>query len=181
MLTKLNLNSYSYTVGHFLVSDEGLRSRDVFDFDAPYQRGAVWTEAQRVALVKSLLLGLPIGSVVLNHRGFASDKLYSVVDGKQRIQAIRAFFNSEFAVPAEWFAPEGVLESFTDEEGVQKVYFSGLGKVQRHMFENSSFPALEAQVKTVAAEAEIFMLINSGGTPQTEADLSNAAAIAKGE
>lgn len=181
MLTKLNLNSFNYTVGHFLVPDEGLRRNDVFDFDAPYQRGAVWTEAQRVALIKSLLMGLPIGSVVLNNRGYSSDKLYSVVDGKQRIQAIRAFFKSEFAVPAEWFPEEGVLEPFTDADGVEKVYFNGLGKIHQHQFENSSFPALEAHVNGVAAEAEIFMLINSGGTAQTEAVLSNAAAIAKGK
>ena len=181
MLTKLSLNSFNYTVGHFLVPEEGLRSRDVFDFDAPYQRGSVWTEAQRVALIKSLLMGLPIGSVVLNNRGFSSEKLYSVVDGKQRIQAIRAFFKGEFAVPAEWFDSEGVLDSFTDADGIEKVYFNGLGKIHQHKFENSSFPALEAHVKTVAEEAEIFMLINSAGTAQTEADLANAAAIAKGK
>lgn len=181
MLTKLNLNSFNYTVGHFLVPEEGLRSRDVFDFDAPYQRGSVWTEDQRVALVKSLLMGLPIGSVVLNHRGFSGEKLYSVVDGKQRIQAIRAFFNSEFAVPADWFDPEGVIESFKGDDGAEKVYFKGLGKIPQHKFENSSFPALEAHVKTVAEEAEIFMLINSGGTAQTEADLAKAAGIANGK
>lgn len=179
MLTKLNLNSYNYTVGHFLVPEEGLRKTDVFDFDAPYQRGSVWTEAQRVALVKSLMMGLPIGSVVLNHRGFQSEKLYSVVDGKQRIQAIRAFSKDEFGVPAEWFSPEAVTESFVDEDGVEKVRFSGLGKIHQHKFENTSFPALEASVKTVAEEAEIFVLLNSGGTPQTEETLNKAAGIAK--
>jgi hypothetical protein len=179
MLTKLSLNSYNYTVGHFVVPEEGLRSRDNFELNTPYQRGSVWTENQRVALVKSLLLGLPIGSVVLNHRGFQAEKLYAVVDGKQRIEAIRAFFNSEFAVPAEWFAADGVRESFTDTDGTEKVFFSGLGKIQQHMFENSSFPALEAHVKSVAEEAEIFLLINSGGTAQTEADLTKAAGIAK--
>jgi len=181
MLTKLSLNSFNYTVGHFVVPEEGLRSRDNFDLEAPYQRGAVWTEAQRVALVKSLLLGLPIGSVVLNHRGFQAEKMYAVVDGKQRIEAIRAFFNSEFAVPADWFSPEGVRESFTDKDGTEKVYFNGLNKIPQHQFENSSFPALEAHVENVAEEAEIFLLINSGGTSQTDADLNKAASVASGK
>lgn len=181
MLTKLSLNSFNYTVGHFLVAAEGLRSNDVFDLDAIYQRGSVWTESQRVALVKSLLMGLPIGSVTLNHRGFSAEKLYSVVDGKQRIEAVRAFYNDEFSVPAEWFDSEDFTETVTGEGGTQRVLFSGLGKVNQHRFENSQFPALEAHVKTVAEEAEIFGLINSGGTSQTESDLNRAADIAKGK
>lgn len=181
MLEKLSLNSHNRTLAHYLSNDGKYIAEEIFEMNPPYQRASVWTEAQRVALIKSLFMGLPIGAIVLNNRGYAVEKIYAVVDGKQRMEAMRAFHKSEFAVPAEWFAPEHVIESFTDTDGVEKVFLSGLALVIRRRYENIGVPSLEAQVETVAQEAEIFGLINSGGTDQTEADLRNAKRIASGE
>lgn len=38
-----------------------------------------------------------------------------------------------------------------------------------------------ARVATVQEEAAVYLLVNGGGTPQTDADMSNAARIANGE
>ena len=180
MLEKLHLNNYNRTAAHFLTGGE-YRKEDIFEMDPPYQRGSVWTNDQRVALIKSLFLGLPIGAIVLNHRGYTGDKIYAVVDGKQRIETLRDFHQSKLAVPAEWFDAEDINEIFTDADGIEKVYLNGLKPVMRRHFENFAVASLEAQVKTVAQEAEIFTLINSAGTSQTEADLANAARIATGK
>lgn len=179
MLTKVILNSHSRTVGHYLVSYLG-SNEEIFEMNPPYQRASVWTEAQRVALIKSLFMGLPIGAIVLNNRGYATSKIYAVVDGKQRMETLRAFHTNQFAVPAEWFDPKQVVESFTDTDGVEKVYLKDVAEVVRRRYENLIVPSLEAQVDTIAEEAEIFGLINSSGTAQTDEDLQRAALIAKG-
>lgn len=51
-----------------------------------YQRGYVWDETKAVALVETILLGLPIGSVILRELG---DGRTLVIDGQQRLSTLR--------------------------------------------------------------------------------------------
>lgn len=84
--------------------------RDKLDLNPPYQRGSVWDDARRRNLMRSLLMGLPIGSVVLNRRdhapapaGFTAAAPYiAVVDGKQRIETLRAVTDGLLPIPAVW-------------------------------------------------------------------------------
>lgn len=179
MLQRLQLNNFNRTAEQFLIGNGEHVREDLYELDPPYQRASVWTPEQRVSLIKSLFMGLPIGAVVLNNRGYNVEKIYAVVDGKQRIETLRSFSTDGFAVPAGWFAPKNVLDSFTDTDGVAKVRLSGLKEVIRRKFGNFAIATLEAQVNTVAEEAEIFMLINSGGTAHTEETLTNADGISK--
>lgn len=159
------------------------------DLDPPYQRGSVWTEYQRVALVRSWLLGIPIPAVLINNRTTTAwvrqhgdtnlttgVGMYACVDGKQRIQTAMAWFASEFAVPASWFPSEQV-EATEDTADGPYVRFEGLSvAAQRHLANRAMLPVIEAQATDEAAEADLYLLINMGGTPQTEDDLLNAAA-----
>ncbi|MEA5456820.1 DUF262 domain-containing protein [Sinomonas sp. JGH33] len=54
-----------------------------------YQRGDVWTTADRQALIESVLRGIPLPSIILREVG-ASDP-QEVVDGKQRLTALLRF------------------------------------------------------------------------------------------
>lgn len=54
-----------------------------------YQRGDVWTTADRQALIESVLRGIPLPSIILREIG-ASDP-QEVVDGKQRLTALLRF------------------------------------------------------------------------------------------
>lgn len=180
MLERLNLNNSSRAVVHFVVGD-GFDREEVFEMNPPYQRGSVWTVEQRVALIKSLFMGLPIGAIVVNNRGYDSEKVYAVVDGKQRMETLRAFSNNEFAVPAEWFDRKDVLTPFVDDDGVEKVFLKDLDIVITRRFNNFPVASIEASVKTVAEEAELFGLLNSAGTSQTTEDLNKAEQIAKGK
>lgn len=81
--------------------------RDKLDLNPPYQRGSVWDDARRRNLMRSLLMGLPIGSVVLNRRDHApapagstaAAHYIAVVDGKQRIETLRAVADGLAAWP----------------------------------------------------------------------------------
>lgn len=155
--------------------------------DPPYQRGAVWTLDQRIALVRSWLMGTPIQGIVLNDRARTTWKGESpdsgsiaVVDGKQRVMTAAAWFDGELAVPATWFTPEWLTDEFVQTEDGLYVTHKHLSRPGRTMAKmNFKLPRIEATLATVEEEAELYLLVNGGGTPQTAADMANAAKVAR--
>lgn len=143
---------------------------DMYDLDAPYQRGSVWGHTERVALIKSMLLRLPTGAIYINVRDIGLPKPYVVIDGKQRILAIRAFHDNEFGVPADWFDDKDLAAPVEGDTA----YFSDLNLVGRNRILHATIATYEAHVKTMEEEAEIFMLVNTGGVAQTADTLANA-------
>lgn len=129
--------------------------------DPPYQRGDVWGNKRRVNLIRSLLLGVPIPSIVINDRfaaGWDNELFCVVIDGKQRITTILMWFQDKLAVPGEWFDLTG------------EVLFSQLSLPLQRYFRQHPIPFCEAQLPSLEAEQEVFDLINFGGVPQGETD-----------
>lgn len=160
------------------------------DISPEYQRGSVWTEDQRIDLVRSWLMGVPIPSIVINDRIFGawpSDKrgpiggyAYSAIDGKQRIETAIAWFGGELAVPASWFAP-GDVEATEETEDGPYVRYTGLAIAERrHQGNSFMLPTVEAKVATLQEEAEIYVLLNGAGTPQSDEAMANAQRVAGG-
>lgn len=156
--------------------------RDVFVLDAPYQRGSVWDDDQRRNLMRSLLLQIPVGAIIYNETTDVENYHANIIDGKQRIEAIRAFYDDELVIPASW-VPADQIESTEQVEGwpVPGIRWSGTNIVFQRQFQMRSMPAIRARVKTIEEEAEIFRLINSAGVAQTDETLANAARIEFGE
>lgn len=164
------------------------------DANPPYQRGSVWTEDQRIALVQTWLRGLPAGVVILADRCNAKwaaanpgndpydtgKGMWAVVDGKQRLTTAVMWFGSQFAIPASWLPADhvDVTENTADGPYVRQ---NGLTmKGQRFMERYCSL--LVAESKDCASEAEeaaFYLLVNGGGTPQADADMANAARVAR--
>ena len=166
-LKRLSLQSMNYTVMHYTSDRDG---GDMFLLDAPYQRESVWPEEKRQALIRSMLMGLPIGSVTLNKRSYDRQQNIAVIDGKQRIETLRGWENDEFAVPSHWFEEKWLEDPSSDEP----VKYSDLSIIGRRFWANMMVPAQEARVDTIAEEAEIYHLINRGGVEQTDEDIANA-------
>lgn len=194
MLNRLILQSYPTNIRTlFRTGDD-----DWWDLDAPYQRSSVWTHAQQMGLIKSLYLKLPIPAIVysdladIREPGYVRPtKIYRVVDGKQRILTIRAFVNDEFAVPGDWF-----------EMPTDWVVFSELLEVWRSELRERVLPFVEfnaaivhpstadghrlrdandqpvtiyrSAAEVLQAEAELYLLLNEGGTAHTAEDLAVA-------
>lgn len=174
-IRRLPFQPFALASTHWTLDEQ----RDLFDLNPPYQRASVWTTAQRVALIESLLRGIPIGAIIYNSRGLGrgvryGEPMYAVIDGKQRVETIRAFVDSEFAVPAWWFDEDEV----TSRDG--EATYADLTDIGRRRIMVLSMPGLEAHVKTVEEEAAIYDLVNTGGTAQTDEDIANARAVAKG-
>jgi hypothetical protein len=157
-------------VAHYRPADWLLFRRDRLNLDAPYQRGSVWGLTRRQNLLKSMLMGLPVGSFLINDRG--SGKLF-VVDGKQRTEALMAFADGEFGIPAEWVDErfQGPLTAVEyDGKIVPGVTITSENHVFTSVLHNMQISTLESAVKTEADEAIIFQLINSGGVDQGKSD-----------
>lgn len=169
-----------------------LASGGEMDLNPPYQRPSVWTQDQRINLVRSWLSGVPVPAVIINTRGgnpawevgpkrrVPGGHYYAVVDGKQRIETAVAWFEGDLAVPASWFDPE-VVETTVETDDGPYVTYTGLTVVgQRHMSNGAMLPVIEAAASSIEEEADLFLLVNTGGTAQSGDDLANAAAHASG-
>lgn len=147
-----------------------------------YQRGSVWTEEQRINLVRSWMAGVPIPAITLNDRlssGMSDidDPAYAVIDGKQRVETAIAWFNGDLAVPASWFAPESIEATVQTEDGPYVTY-KGLTVVEQRLFSNRAFlPTIEVKVKTLAEEAALYVLLEQSGTKQSAEDVANAQRV----
>ncbi|WP_048545646.1 DUF262 domain-containing protein [Nostocoides jenkinsii] len=160
----------------------GQLDRGDLTLDAPYQRGHVWTGNQRRLLIRSILQGVPIPAVIVNDRSLwpADDDapLCAVIDGKQRIEAVRRFVQNELDVPASWFEPDRVESTIETADGPY-VRYGDLSVVGRRFFANrATIPVARGRFATVREEAEIYLLVNGAGTDQSADDLLNAQRVA---
>lgn len=178
-LHETNLNSTNRPLSWLVDRALGTSRSLDFDMDQPYQRGDVWGLVRRQNLIRSLIMGVPIASLVVNDRmsarfkepGYSQDRnwSYAIVDGKQRVTTIMMFSRDEFAVPASWFR-EGSVETAVDTDDGPYVLYSGLTQTGRRRFENRPLAVSEGRFPTLADEQMIFDLVNFGGIAQGDTD-----------
>lgn len=130
---------YNYTVGNFI--NRG------FDFKLPdFQRPLVWTLEQKTRLIESLWVGIPIGTYTVNESdNDIFDRL--LIDGQQRINAIKGYVNNEF-----------------------KVYDLFYSEVTDRKFTNCQFPCYITQSDDIEYLKNYYNLMNFGGTAHKESD-----------
>ncbi|CAA9364937.1 MAG: hypothetical protein AVDCRST_MAG68-5097 [uncultured Gemmatimonadetes bacterium] len=156
-------------------------------YDLPYQRGAVWTDEQRIMLILSMLSGTPVPALIINDRPqrmwFDADgerlPIYAVIDGKQRLTTFRMFMENDLLVPASWFAAEEVKATEDTEDGPY-VRYSGLTRRQQLFFERIAVPVAVGKLGSVREEAAVYLRVNGSGTPQSDEDMTRAARVAAG-
>lgn len=140
------------------------RNEGMLLLDAPYQRGDVWGPKRRVNLIRSLLLGVPIPSIVVNDRGGAewpNDWRVAVIDGRQRCTTILMFLDSQLSVPGEWFGEYGETD---------RVFYKDLTAATQRQLRLSTLGFSEGNLESIEQETEVFELVNYGGVPQGETD-----------
>lgn len=68
---------------------------DIVDLAPYFQRRSVWTARAKSKFIESLILGIPIPQILLAERLDERNK-FLVLDGKQRLSAIKEFFEGQF-------------------------------------------------------------------------------------
>lgn len=72
---------------------------------AEYQRGVIWSEAQQMLLIDSILRGFDIPKIFLRKLPDGSHNLFEVIDGVQRLTSIWRFLSDEFQLPRRYRYP----------------------------------------------------------------------------
>lgn len=134
--------------------------KEGLNLDPDFQRIHVWTEAQQIAYVEFVLRGGSTGrTIYLNNpawqRQRESNDEFVLVDGKQRVQALRRFFADE--IPAF-----GHLNSqYSDEPDFLRQGF-------------------KINVNNLATREEVlrwYIEFNSGGTPHTAEEIDRVRGL----
>jgi hypothetical protein len=189
-LQRLPINASSMP----LVNLVALVEQGRIDLDPPYQRGDVWTTDQRIALVYSWLTGATVPSVIFNDRSgqiwtdtaaFDIERtdrgMWACIDGRQRLTTAVMWMRGEFAVPASWFPADEVIDPEDTDDGPY-VRHTGLSKLGQNRGTNRTIiPVGIGEFASVREEAQIYGLLNGGGTPQTDDDMANARRVAEGK
>ena len=148
------LNNESMLIPQFRGTDSRVTT-------AGFQRGFVWTKAQMDKFIESLLLGYPIPGIFLVKQ--AGDKRLLVLDGQQRLETLRRFY--EGLHDGHEFVLNNVGEEF------KGLTYKSLDENQQRQLDDSFMQAtiVEADGSDAVDEViyQIFERLNSGGTQLT--------------
>lgn len=146
--------------------------RDDFDIRPEYQRRLRWTNKQKSLLIESLLLNVPVPPVFFFENDLAS---YEVMDGQQRLNAIKEFLENSFKLRG--------LEILSSLNG--RSYLQLPPRVKRNL-DRASISAIvllqESQGKLRRAGSTrpyelrrfVFERLNTGGRRLTAQEIRNA-------
>ncbi|HZG46570.1 MAG TPA: DUF262 domain-containing protein [Allosphingosinicella sp.] len=131
----------------------------------PFQRNAVWTNAQKSYLIDTILNGLPIPELYMQDVGNeAGDENHIVVDGQQRIRAVLDFTHGNFSLEGQDVARSWRNLSFEDLTTDQKKAVFGYKFVVR---------ILPAELREEDIR-KIFARINKNTVSLTDQEIRNA-------
>jgi len=116
------------------------------DFDVDYQRDHVWSLDDKVALIDSIFNNIDIGKFVLVRRDFSVEtKLLEIIDGKQRLTALKEFYEDRFKYNG--------------------FFFSELSNADKDKFENHGITYGYLENPDKRAIFETFIKLNTCGKP----------------
>ena len=136
-------------------------------FVPPFQRQFVWNLRESSRFIESLLLGLPVPNIFLA-KDIATQKLM-VLDGQQRLQSLKFFYEGIFSESKKQFELKGVIERF---EGLT---YKTLAEQDRRRLDDSPIHAIivkqEEPSDNQSSIFYIFERINTGGQRLTSQEI----------
>ncbi|WP_252244361.1 MULTISPECIES: DUF262 domain-containing protein [unclassified Clostridium] len=134
------------------------------DLQPDFQRGEVWSKQKKVKLIDTILRGWQIPPIHLVETKKLTDE---VLDGQQRLAAIRDFMNNGFSI-------DGSIKPFdTDIFSLDGYKFSQLNEVIQRKFKKYSIRLVRITEYKPEEAAELFYRLNQP-TTLTSAEQRNA-------
>lgn len=150
------------------------------DIHPEFQRFFRWEHNQKVSLIESLLLNIPIQSIFVSQR---EDGVWDVIDGLQRLSTIFEFMGilrdkDGNKLPPLILTPTEKLPSLGDKrwEGNED---EAIGADNQLIIKRSKLDAkIILRESSQSAKFELFQRINSGGSTLTDQELRNCMIVA---
>ena len=158
---RVDTNNYSIKNVYDLIKDGDI------DLSPSFQRNLVWDRKQKCRLIESILLRIPLPVFY-----FASDEegLLSVVDGLQRLSAIRDFMDNKFALSDLEYLDESCNGRFYSKEPALDRKF--LRRIQNTQIGINIIDASSPS----DVKYDVFRRLNTGGKPLNTQELRNCLA-----
>lgn len=136
---------------------------EAVDIKPHYQRRDRWTPDKRSALIESFLLNIPVPPIYLAEDDFGT---YSVIDGKQRLTAIRDFMRNDLTLTE--------LETFKQLEGLT---FKQLPPELRNALQIRPYLRVVTLLKQSDPDLkyDVFERLNTGGETLNAQEIRNVA------
>lgn len=150
-----------------LTAIPGMVDGDDYELNPEFQRRHRWDDVRKSRLIESFIMNVPIPPIFLYEARYS---FYEVMDGLQRLSAIRDFYRDEYALEGlqEWSDLNGKRYSQLPQEvrrGVDRRYLSSI-----ILLHETAKTKEEAQ----RLKQLVFERINSGGERLTPQESRNA-------
>jgi len=134
------------------------------DFDAEYQRDYVWSLQDKQNLIDSILNNIEIGKFLLIRREWKekikkNNKMYEILDGKQRISTIMEFYESRFQYKGK--------------------YFHELSFIDKNKFYDHHITYMEGENLNEQDRIKLFIRVNTTGKVMDVEHLNNVRKLLK--
>src|SRR5689334_16766272 len=68
-----------------------------------YQRKLIWTLAEKVNFIDSIIRGYPVPIILLAESKAAEQSIFELIDGMQRLNAVMSFIENEYSLEGKFF------------------------------------------------------------------------------
>jgi hypothetical protein len=145
---------------------------EVLNLRPEYQRRLRWSTPQKSRLIESLLLNIPVPPVFLYESDAAR---YEVMDGQQRLNAVREFIGSEFALTGlQVLKPLNGLRYSRCPPRIKRALDRGSISAIVLLLESESEKSASRRLTLTDIRRFIFDRLNTGGTKLNPQEIRNA-------
>lgn len=143
-----------------------------------YQRKLVWSIEEKASFIDSIIKSYPVPLILLAESNDDSGRIFEIIDGMQRINAVTAFVENEFAVNRAYFNLETMAETKLQKDSGQLVQKKPM--LDRKIcaeFVSYVFPMSTYKGASESEIDEVFRRINANGKHLSRQEIRQAGAL----
>ncbi len=168
MIDFLDMDGNKLVIADFYEND----SAGKYNYDATYQRDSVWSPEKKSFLIDSILKNYPIPPIFLRLKidPGTGKSSYDVIDGKQRLTAIKEFIEGEISLPDDFG------DDIIGNKALNGASFSDLDQFEKYkrQFWRYRIPVIFIETDDDNLIKNVFDRLNRNGEPLVPQELRHA-------